>query len=151
MSATSSVSENFWEDLIVAVRTNEVSAEDAKIGLGTMGLMLEVTSPNRRTPKPIDTMVDDVIKAALGDTISANAEENAMRVAEFVRHVSATNPLLKKFGAALQQAWEAAEKKRQTLAKLAIGGTAATNAPASGPRPAGTLSPLAARLVNMKK
>jgi hypothetical protein len=136
---------SFWDDSLKAVQRGEVTLADAKIGLATLGLMHEVLNPGQRTPPPVDAMVDDLLLALLDGT-PRSTEESAAIVARFVQDTITENPLIKRFGGLLTRQWGEAERERvaaigATMSKIPVG----TN------RPPGAVSPLAARLSQMKK
>lgn len=146
---TALVGAGFWEELARVDKSGEWSREDAKIGLGTLGLMYEVLNPGQRVPAPVEQMVNDVLAGVLSEKLGEPPEENAERVASFVRNAMAVNPLLKRFGADLARAWAAAEELRRSAGRNAIG--AEPSAPPSEAPAKSELSPLAARIAQLRK
>lgn len=142
---------SFWEDVVRVVQSGEVSAVDAKVGLGTLGLMHEVLNPGQRAPAPIDKMVDDLLLALLGERPTSSAEESANRVAALVADVIAHNPILKRFGTALARQWDEAEARRTLASRNTLGTARPDSIPVGSTKVPGAVSPLAARISQLKK
>ena len=136
-----------WDEVARGVESGDVTGEEAKIGLGVLGLMHEVLNPGERAPAPVDRMVDDVLAFIVGDDGGA-PETRADTVAAFVKGALTKNPLLVRFGAELGRRFGAAEEQRKSAARDVVG--AAKTAPPPPAEKGTGLSPLAARIAQMK-